>query len=275
MGESHSKTFFGQNTALFLNSSSMTDPFLFIRCFKRKANGQWEKPSNNEGKAIKCSLEEIIMMLQVLNRKLLNWTSFHTYKNNKTPISFGWEDDKTKTLWINIANYSKMLNFSQTEILRLLLEHILKEKIKYATIMNNNRLKKKTEKNTFINEILENGYVDNRISKNSRNIKNEKIIEFKENYDDNSLEEIFNNKSDQTIKEIPKIQFNSKKVREISNINGSIVSETEKALLINFNSEQEFWMPKSTIHCQYTPKKNIEQVFVIDNWILKKNNIIS
>ncbi len=133
MANTHSQSFFGQNTGLIINSSSREEPYIFLTCIKRKSDGIWEKPSLNEGKVIKCSLEELVMILQVLNRKTLNWQTIHDYKDNKTSISFGWEDDKAQILWINIGNYSKMLNFAQTEILRLLILHILKEKIKYAT----------------------------------------------------------------------------------------------------------------------------------------------
>jgi len=60
----------------------------------------------------------------------------------------------------------------------------------------------------------------------------------------------------------------------MTKIDGSINGETEKALLIKFiSSGQEMWIPKSTIHCQFSPRKNIEQSFLIDNWILKRNKI--
>ena len=51
----------------------------------------------------------------------------------KTQISFKWEEGNNKRLWINIGSYSKMLNLAQIEIFRLLLKHMIKEKIKYAT----------------------------------------------------------------------------------------------------------------------------------------------
>ena len=129
MADQHSQSFFGQNTGLIINSPSKSDAFLFIRSIKRKSDGIWEKPSAGEGKVIKCSLEEIIMILNVLNRNVLNRQSFHTYKENKTSISFKWEDEKAQTLWINIDKYSKMINSAQAELLRLLLTHILDEKI--------------------------------------------------------------------------------------------------------------------------------------------------
>ncbi len=237
MGNEHNQSFFGQNTGLIINSPSIEEPFIFIRCIKRKSNGVWEKPSSGEGKVIKCTLDEIVMILQVLNRELLNWQSYHLYKDNKTPISFGWEDEKAKILWINIANYSKMLNFAQAEILRLLFTHILKEKIKFATSSNRENFKSSINQN-HIN-----------IDSNQSFNQNEKIS---------------------TI-----INSEKKLLRELSNIEGIIKGETEKALLIDFNSGKENWIPKSTIHCQYNPKKKLSQKFLIDNWILNRNKIIS
>jgi len=38
-----------------------------------------------------------------------------------------------KTLWINIDQYAKMLNFSQAELMRMLFEHLVEEKIEFAT----------------------------------------------------------------------------------------------------------------------------------------------
>ena len=130
MTNSHSQSFFGQSTGLTIQSTSKTEPFIFLKCIKKRGDGAWEKPSKGEGKTVKCNLDEIIMILQVLNRKIKSWSSFHNFNNLKTQISFQWEEEK---VWINIGNYSKMLNFAQVEILRLLLEHILKEKIEYAT----------------------------------------------------------------------------------------------------------------------------------------------
>ena len=76
---------------------------------------------------------------------------------------------------------------------------------------------------------------------------------------------------------VPKKHSTKKKKsdNEKSNIDGSIIGETEKALLINFKTGQELWIPKSTIHGQYNSNRNISQNFSIDNWILKRNKILS
>jgi len=176
----------------------------------------------------------------VLNRDLLTWQSFHTYKDIKTPISFSWEDEKAKILWINIANYSKMLKFAQAEILKLLISHILKEKIKYST-----------SSNKHLNNI------ENRVKDSSQKINFKK----NDNIDNSLILPIINSK--------PNI------LKEVRDIDGFIKSETEKALLINFDAGKEIWIPKSTIRCQYVSDKNLTQKFSIDNWILNRNKITS
>jgi len=61
---------------------------------------------------------------------------------------------------------------------------------------------------------------------------------------------------------------------ELSEIKGSIKGETEKGLLVSLASGQEIWVPKSKIHSKYSNEKEIVQNFVIESWILKKNNLI-
>jgi len=129
----HSQSFFGQSTGLTIQSISKEQPFIFFKCIKKKADKSWEKPSKGEGKIIKCNLEEIIMIQQVLSQKIKLWSTYHVFNKIKTQISFKWEQGNNKKLWINIGSYSKMLNLAQIEIFRLLLKHIIKEKIKYAT----------------------------------------------------------------------------------------------------------------------------------------------
>ena len=267
MSDQHSQSFFGQNTGLLLNSTSKSDPYLFIRCIKRKTNGIWEKPSKREGKVIKCSLEEIVMILNVLDRKSLNWQSYHTYKDKKTAISFSWEDENAKTLWINIGEYSKMLTFAQAEIFRLLLNHILDEKIMFATNSYNDNLDITKERNNSLKEF-------NYLTENE-----DKCIIKGNSYNNIPLENVYERNINlvpgQTEKISSKARSNHTLFDDASNIDGIISGESEKALLINFNSGKEIWIPKSTIHCQYTPKKNLVQKFLIDNWVLKRNKILS
>ncbi|MFX1355475.1 MAG: hypothetical protein ACFFGP_16090, partial [Promethearchaeota archaeon] len=65
MVETHRKIFFGQNVAMSIQSSSWYDPFIFLTFFKKKPDNIWEKPSAGEGKVLKFSLEEMVMILKV------------------------------------------------------------------------------------------------------------------------------------------------------------------------------------------------------------------
>ncbi|NHJ21793.1 MAG: hypothetical protein EAX91_12675 [Candidatus Lokiarchaeota archaeon] len=242
MVDSHTKTFFGQNTGIIVSSFSRTDPFTFIHFFKRKPDGTWEKPSSKEGKSIKFSLEEIVMILRVLNRQTPSWDSQHNYKDTTTSISFNWEDEETEALWINIGKYSKRLNLAQIEIFRLLLSHILQEKVIHSTHPKKIEGKSKSKKNLSLETI--------------------ETIEFK-----NPLSEVINVNVNESI--------NSKIIDDgTSNINGSIVGETGKAFLIKFENNEE-WIPKSTIKNHTIIQNANSQNFLIDNWILKKLNLIS
>ncbi len=133
MTDSHKYIFFGQNVGLIIHSSSKHNPFLYIQCIKRKIGGDWEKPSKGEGKVIKFSLEELVCIIQVLNHKIEYWNSKHCYNNVETDININWENKEFNRLWINISNYSKLLNYAQVEILKILLKHILYEKIEFST----------------------------------------------------------------------------------------------------------------------------------------------
>ena len=239
MTNKHSQSFFGQSTGLIIQSSSKEEPYIFLTCIKRKPDGVWEKPSLGEGKTIRCSLDELVMILRVLKRKVNSWSGYHTYKEKNTPISFSWEDNKEDKLWINIGNYSKMLGIAQVEVFKLLLKHLLKEKIEFATISNVSQ----QQNNTFTGE------------KSSNKHYPEKI----ESIDNMVIETV-----------VTKTNGSDKDKIEIK---GSIKAETEKALLIVFKSGQEVWFPKSTIHSYYRPELNIDQTFVTDKWIVERNKI--
>lgn len=234
MVDKHSQSFFGQSTGITIQSSSRNEPYLFFKCIQRKADGTWEKPSQGEGKTIKCNLEEIVMILGVLTKAQKSWSSYHTFQDVKTQISFQWDESNENRLWINIDKYSKMLNFAQIQIMKMLFTHILNEKIEYATtsgLSNNQRaLKIKDQEN----------------SNYPKTQSNSKII----------VEET--------------IEHDKTKVNQVS---GYIEGETAKALLINFPNDKKFWIPKSKIHSSYNPSNGESQSFLIDTWILEKNKV--
>jgi hypothetical protein len=238
---SHTYSFFGQKVGLIFQSANQNKPFIFFQFIKKKDSGDWEKPSKGEGKVIKFSLEEIIMILEVLNKRISSWGSYHTFKNDSTQISFKWQEENGKNLWINVNEYSKLLKFAQLEIFKRLLEHVLSEKIRFATIPKRN-------------------YKEDRVDERRNQ---EKELYIKEERSVNRVQEDSDNKTSLD---------DSKNITEIE---GSIKAKTPKAILIKFNESSEQWVPKSLIKSQFVDSKEISQKFLIDTWILKKNQIIA
>ena len=243
MADQHNYSFFGQKVGLIVQSSSKNEPFIFFRVIKSKENGSWEKPSKGEGKVIKFSLEEMVWIIRVLRKEVQSWFSFHNYKDKKTKISFKWQEGEKGKLWVHIGSYSKILDYSQFKILELLLNHIINEKIEFATIPQP-------------------------FSKPNSNILKKTVIR----------EEVISINVNNTFKEKPEVNKNTNiSGNEVSGkkqmINGFVRSETDKALLIRFDNDSEIWIPKSTIHSNFTNEKNINQNFTIDTWILEKNKV--
>jgi len=129
--DKHSQDFFGAKSGLIVSTDSKDSPYLFLRCIKKKKDDTWEKYP--EGRVVKLSLLEIVAINDVLNKKRTIWSTFHSYKEEKTPISFTWDEKDSDLLWINVDEYSRPLNYPETELLRLLIGHILGEKIECAT----------------------------------------------------------------------------------------------------------------------------------------------
>ncbi len=238
MVDNHSYSFFGQKVGLIIQSALKNEPYMFFRLLKCKNDGSWEKPSSGEGKIIKFSLEEMVSIIQVLNKEVNSWSTYHTFKNNKTQISFKWENEQKGKLWIHIGSYSKVLEYAQYTVLEMLMKHILKEKIEFATIPSTS---KKKESNKLDNIIVQEEIITESDKKENNHINKE----------------------------------NNEKHKEVKNVHGSIKRETDKALLIEFDNGAEIWIPKSKIHSGFDNTKNLMQNFSIDSWILSKNKIIS
>lgn len=235
MVDNHSYSFFGQKVGLIIQSSSKNEPHIFFRLIKSKNDGSWEKPSIGEGKVIKFSLEEMVWIIRVLDKETNSWSSYHTFKDAKTQISFKWENGEYNKLWIHIGKYSKVLEYAQIKILELLLKHFLKEKIKFSTTPTNYKKSNLNQLNTLIVQ-----------------------------------EEVMTNVT--TNESTPRDEDNDEKIKKVG---GSIKGETDKALLIQFDNGSEVWIPKSTIHSGFDNSKDKVQNFAIDSWILRKNKIVS
>jgi hypothetical protein len=114
-------------------NAQATDLFVWLKFLRKKADGSWERPKNREGRSIKLGIEECVSILDVLNKRLLRWTTYHSFKDQKTSISFGWEDESAKKLWINLDDRKKMFSGSQIELFRRLLEHVVQEQVEQGT----------------------------------------------------------------------------------------------------------------------------------------------
>ncbi|MFX1273617.1 MAG: hypothetical protein ACFFBP_23070 [Promethearchaeota archaeon] len=227
MTNNHDYSFFGQITGLILSSSSRSQPYLFFKCVKKKNDDTWEKLKQGEGKTVKISLEEIVMIKKVLEKRSTDWSTFHKHEGINTKISFKWSDNRVN---VSIGDYFKPLTEAQTEIMKNLIDHIYYEKIEYATILSgSNYTTRKLQGVVKTNEPLNLRVEEVKVEKETRNV----------------------------------------------NINGVVNGETTKALMIHFRSGNESWIPKSTIHSKYDTSNLDEQEFLIEEWILKKNDIIT
>lgn len=240
MANSHSKSFFGQETALIIDSPKKILPYIYIQCIKRKEDGSWEKFSQNEGKTVKITIEEIICILEVLEKRSANWRGYHIYKDCQTEIYVGWEDKTRQVCIFQIGEYEKKLRFPNNRFLTLLLRHILSEKIEFATTG----------------------------SYESDNDKIDKISESKEDYRV-FAEQIFAKDGLQVV-ETTGHDLSNEKI-EISAV---IKAESPKAILIMLEDQKEFWIPKNTIYSNFNShnKKDFQNLLV-DRWIIKKNKI--
>ncbi|NHJ23660.1 MAG: hypothetical protein EAX89_03740 [Candidatus Lokiarchaeota archaeon] len=238
MTDFHTKTFYGNKTSVVISSPSKTVPYIFLSCLHRKEDGSWEKTFEGEGKTVKLSVEEIICILDVLNRKSANWRGYHVFKDRKTEIYVGWEDETRQVLRIKLGNYTKKLRFPNTNLLNLLLEHILAEKIEFAT-SGTFEVKKGTE----IDEEREYGLFTEHIT----------------------------SRDGLTVVETTEYGVS----RDTLELQAIIKVESPKALLITMDNGDEFWIPKSTIHSSYDINNKTEkQSFIVDKWIIERNQII-
>ncbi|MFX1496041.1 MAG: hypothetical protein ACFFBH_00805 [Promethearchaeota archaeon] len=239
MADFHTKTFYGQKSSMIITSPTKMVPYIFLSCINRKDDGTWESSSKGEGKTVKISIEEIICILEVLNRRIANWRGYHVFKERQTEIYVGWEDETRQVIRIKIGDYTKKLRFPNLNLMTLLLEHILSEKIEFAT------------SGTF--ESKE---------------KEEKIDEGSEY---SLFSEHITARDGLQVVETTEYGVSVDTVE----VNVKLKVESPKALLITLETGEEFWIPKSTIHSQYdVDNKENYQSFIVDKWIIEKNKII-
>ncbi|TFG21718.1 MAG: hypothetical protein EU533_05105 [Promethearchaeota archaeon] len=238
MTDFHTKTFYGNKTSVSVSSPSKDIPYIFLSCFNRKEDGSWEKINEGEGKTVRLSIEEIICILEVLNKKSAIWRGFHIYKDSRTQIQVGWLDESRELLIIQIGSYKKKLRFPNINFLKMLMDHLLIEKIEFATTIP---IKSKENGKSFTELEEYSLFTENITSRDGL-----RVVE--------------------TTEYSPKV--------DMKEISAKIKAESPKALLISFD-EQEFWVPKSTIHSGFdVNNKETVQKFIIDQWIVERNRKI-
>ena len=239
MADFHTKTFYGQKTSITITSPAKLVPYIFLSCINRRDDGSWEQTAKGEGKTVKLSIEEIICILEVFKKRSANWRGYHVFKDRQTEIYVGWEDESRQIIRIKIGDYTKKLRFPNLNFMTLILEHILNEKIEFAT-SGTFETKSKQEK---IDEEREYGLFSEHITARD-GLQVVETTEYGVSVD--------------TIEVEAKIKV-----------------ESPKALLVTLNSGEEFWIPKSTIHSNYDiNSKNRYQNLIVDKWIIEKNKII-
>lgn len=78
----HNQSFFGQKSAIILDSAKTSDLYIYLRFLKKLPDGRWEKPSQGEGKNFKLNLLEIVEILNVLNTPNSRWTTVHKFETD-------------------------------------------------------------------------------------------------------------------------------------------------------------------------------------------------
>jgi hypothetical protein len=237
MVEKHTQNFFGQKTAIIVDSNRKDEPCIYVRCLKKKKDGEWQNFS--ESKVVKFSLLEMIAINDVLNGKRKTWNTFHAFNEVKTPISFAWDEHDFDLLWINIDDYSRPLNYPETELLRRLMDHLVEEKIASATCRN--ELPEKTD--------CENGEKVKSIENNIKDVKN---------VPENPKIKIIESKT--PVKELTTIESKNKNM----NVNA------EKAILVQMENNEEIWLPKSTILSSIDEKSEEIQNFTVKAFVFNK-----
>jgi antitoxin component of RelBE/YafQ-DinJ toxin-antitoxin module len=76
-------------------------------------------------------MKELVFLLRVLRKEVLKWTTMHEFKQKATNFHIEWTLDDT--IKIIAQNYSVELDIGQSEVLKMLLSHILEEKVIHAT----------------------------------------------------------------------------------------------------------------------------------------------
>ncbi len=126
--------FFSQKTGIIFSNDSKDDGIINIKCCKKNKNGEWDK--KEECKNDKINFRELISLCDYLNSKKTEYKPGNIFYKSENEISFAWDEFGPNVFWITIDDYKRSLNYSETELLRRLINHLVAEKIRFADRLN-------------------------------------------------------------------------------------------------------------------------------------------
>ncbi len=134
----HKYIFHGQSFNLILYSISKYDPHVYLKWKKRNFKNVSQQDRNKHEKLVELNLENLTYIFNLLKNQqnLRDITIKERLKGDY--VTFSWENENTRSLWIRANSFSKVLNFPQIQLLLLLIEHLLHEKIAFSTSNSKN-----------------------------------------------------------------------------------------------------------------------------------------
>ncbi|MHA1612807.1 MAG: hypothetical protein ACTSYU_12190, partial [Promethearchaeota archaeon] len=250
----HNFSFFGQKTALILDSGPLNEPSIYVRLIKKLPSGIWEKPSKKEGKSLKFNLLEMTEILHVLQTPNSSWSTVHRFKQQQSSIKF---DRKEATLQMFTKGYSKFFNKAEVTVLKDLLNHIYEEKIQFAT-GNNER-----------SRIIPNSEKHKIKSQNTKPLQNsKKQIEKSPSYTTNpgSTNPTIPQSTHKFLENPEKWLETLQKDAEYCMVPGKIMVKRDKALSYAVTDKAQIWVPLSQVK---TNSDHTKTNLWIKEWFLK------
>jgi len=250
MVDSHSWSFFGSRTGLLVKSTSRSNPLVHFTFIKKKSERSWEKPSRGEGIILPIELEDLGIMLDMIDGK----GESHSFKARDATIDISWAEREKKRLWIQFRSYRKLLDHPQVQVFRALLSHLFREKIEFGTNEGTERYGRNDKPSESVSFSENSGIALSRRKRNGAQKNDFRVTKERKQI----------GKTTATVKKTLK--------RDVKQVSGTIKFETNRAVLLEIGVK-EHWIPKSTIHSLFTSWSKKEQAFLIDSWILERNEI--
>ncbi len=250
----HRYSFFGQKSGILFDSGDDSQPFLFLSFVKKKQTGQWERPTNGEGKNIKFNLGEILHILRILSQTNAEWSTVHKFQTETTPIS--WKN-VNEVIQISIPGYSKLLKFPESKLFHDLLAHVYQEKIEKSTAFQKETTKYLDPKENLQHRAANSHNLspnDNqhRIRSNlESNTHSSRVImeSSRSNHENGNSPQSINPNSNPNI-DPSKWLENLQVQDDFCLVPGELTAQREKAIAFKVSTFNQIWVPKSVIRDQ-------------------------